>query len=185
MCDELAGLRRTAHGLAPWQVQVDPLDGPCPNPVCDLCALIKVAGETYIECDPRLGGCNSLWTEQEYHRRVSELVDAEAARTNMLDMMRRHPGRLPPAEQREKAESALVDATERYEAMRQAAQEVYDHAMAKPTAAWHEAIREAAASPEGVPAADKKSLVTRKTISRITGLRFQVIQEIVNAPAKS
>jgi hypothetical protein len=56
--------------------------------------------------------------------------------------------------------------------------------MAEPTAAWHEAIRAAAASPEGVPAADKKSLVTRATISQITGLRFQRIQEIVNTPAE-
>ncbi|MET8869415.1 hypothetical protein ABZW11_41345 [Nonomuraea sp. NPDC004580] len=56
--------------------------------------------------------------------------------------------------------------------------------MAETTAAWHNAIRPAAASPEGVPAADKKSLVTRAMISKIAGLRFQRIQEIVNTPAE-
>ncbi|MEU4511703.1 hypothetical protein AB0G05_19605 [Nonomuraea wenchangensis] len=182
MCDELAGLRRTAHALAPWQVHVQQLVGPCLN--CELRALIRVAGETYIECDLRVGGCGYLWSTSEYDGRVAELVEVETARTNMLTMTRRHPGRLPPAEQREKAESALREATERYEAARRAAQEAYDRAMAEPTAAWHEAIRAAAASPEGVPAADKKSLVTRATISQITGLRFQRIQEIVNTPAE-
>jgi hypothetical protein len=182
MCEELAGLRRTTHALAPWQVQVDELLGPCLT--CDLRALIQVAGETYIECDLRVGCCGSLWSSEEYGGHVAELVAAETARTNMLDMMRRHPGRLPPAEQREQAEKALTEATALYEAARKAAQEAYDRAMAEPTKEWHAAIREAAASPQGVPGADKKSLVTRATIGKITGLRFQVIQEIVNAPAE-
>ncbi|MFI6179751.1 hypothetical protein ACIA8R_29700 [Nonomuraea sp. NPDC051191] len=177
MCDEFAGLRRTAHALAPWRVQVDYLTGPCPS--CDLRALIQVAGETYIECDLRAGGCNSLWTGQEYHRRVKEIADEHQA-TTMLTMARRHPGRLPPAEQRAEAERDLQTVAEEYAKAKQAADEAYQRAMAEPTTRLHAAIRVAAAPPEGVPAAEKKSLVTRNRISEITGIPVRVVQRIVN-----
>ncbi|WP_155127344.1 hypothetical protein [[Actinomadura] parvosata] len=163
MCDELAGLRRTAHGLAPWQVQVDYLTGPCPS--CDLRALARVAGETYIECDLRLGGCSSLWTDQEYHRQVAEITENHR-RTTMLTMVRRHSGRLPPAEQRVEAERDLQAVADAYAEAKRAAEEAYARAMAEPTKRLHAAIRAAAAPPEGVPGAENKSLVTRNRITR-------------------
>ncbi|WP_326822022.1 hypothetical protein [Streptosporangium sp. NBC_01756] len=76
MMREIAHLRRSAHGLVPWEVHVQELVGPCPS--CDLRALLRVAGETYIECsnDPELGGCGDLWTVEEYEGRVAELTGA-------------------------------------------------------------------------------------------------------------
>jgi hypothetical protein len=180
MCDELAGLRRTAHGLAPWQVQVDYLTGPCPS--CDLRALARVAGETYIECDLRLGGCSGLWTDQEYHRQVAEITENHR-RTTMLTMVRRHPGRLPPAEQRVEAERDLQAVADAYAEAKRAAEEAYARAMAEPTKRLHAAIRAAAAPPEGVPGAENKSLVTRNRITEITGLSLRAVQGIVNGTA--
>ncbi|MEQ4724727.1 hypothetical protein [Nonomuraea sp. B19D2] len=74
MIGEVGALRRWAHGLAPWAVHVQELIGPCPS--CGLRALIRVAGERYIECDARedVGGCGSLWTWEEYEEHVAELV---------------------------------------------------------------------------------------------------------------
>src|SRR5690606_18261462 len=67
---EVGALRRWAHGLAPWAVHVQVLVGPCPE--CGKRALIRIAGERYIECDAReeVGGCGALWTEEEYEGHV-------------------------------------------------------------------------------------------------------------------
>ncbi|MFI6909732.1 hypothetical protein ACIBKY_51315 [Nonomuraea sp. NPDC050394] len=76
MCAELDELRRVAHRLAPWRVHVVELDGPCPS--CDLRALIRTSGETYIECDVRVGGCSALWTDDEYLAKVTSMVEVES-----------------------------------------------------------------------------------------------------------
>lgn len=74
MIGEIAALRRWAHGLAPWAVHVQELVAPCPE--CGKRALIRTAGERYIECDARefIGGCGALWTEEEYEQHVAHLV---------------------------------------------------------------------------------------------------------------
>lgn len=74
MIGEVGALRRWAHGLAPWAVHVQELVGPCR--ACGKRALIRTAGERYIECDAReyVGGCGSLWTEEEYKEHVAQLV---------------------------------------------------------------------------------------------------------------
>jgi hypothetical protein len=100
-------------------------------------------------------------------------------------MVRRHPGRLPPAEQRAEAEQALQAVSEEYAKAKQAADEAYERAMAEPTARLHAAVRAAAAPPEGVRGAEKKSLVTRHRIAEITGLSLGRVQDIVNGPAAS
>jgi len=50
----------------------------CPS--CDLLALRRDDGSSYVECSPRLGGCGRLWTESEYQNLVtvtaSDLKDA-------------------------------------------------------------------------------------------------------------
>lgn len=35
-------------------------------PTCDLLALRREDGSSYVECLPRIGGCGRLWTEDEY-----------------------------------------------------------------------------------------------------------------------
>lgn len=35
-------------------------------PTCDLLALRREDGSSYVECSPRIGGCGRLWTEAEY-----------------------------------------------------------------------------------------------------------------------
>ncbi|GGK90772.1 hypothetical protein Ppa06_57550 [Planomonospora parontospora subsp. parontospora] len=71
---EVAHLRKVAHTLAPWEVHVQALVAPCPS--CDIRALMRIAGEPYIECDQRIGGCGNCWTEAEYERHVAELTSA-------------------------------------------------------------------------------------------------------------
>ncbi len=81
MIGEVAALRRWAHRLAPWAVHVQELVGPCLS--CGKRTLIRVAGERYIECDPReeIGGCGDLWTYEEYEDHVSALVNARKRTT--------------------------------------------------------------------------------------------------------
>ncbi|WP_084961448.1 hypothetical protein [Thermoactinospora rubra] len=76
--DEVAGLRRAAHGLVPWSVAVEPIvDVPCPK--CDLRALFRTAGSDWIECDDDelVGGCGHLMSREEYQRHVERLLDAK------------------------------------------------------------------------------------------------------------
>ncbi|MFB9534177.1 hypothetical protein [Nonomuraea roseola] len=94
---------------------------------------------------------------------------------------RPHPGRLPPAEQRAAAEAELAKETEIFRAAQEQARRDYEAAMAAPTQRWHDAIVRACGSPEGVQAAEKKSLVTRKGVMAITGLGQHKVQEIVDA----
>ncbi|MFF0770922.1 hypothetical protein [Nonomuraea bangladeshensis] len=68
----------------------------------------------------------------------------------------KNPGRLPPKEQREAAEKALLEA----------AREYYK-AIEEPTRKLNQALAAAAGPPEGVPASDKKSLVTRRRMVEI------------------
>lgn len=75
MMREVAELRRAAHALAPWQVHVQELDAPCPNSWCEMRALIRTAGETYIECNTEVGGCGYMWSVEEYLRHVAELAN--------------------------------------------------------------------------------------------------------------
>lgn len=72
-------------------------------------------------------------------------------------MFMKNPGRLPPKEQRLAAERKLL----------QAARDYYQ-AIEEPTRKFHEALVAAAGPPEGVPASDKKSLVTRRRMVEIT-----------------
>ncbi|MCA2184694.1 hypothetical protein [Nonomuraea cavernae] len=69
----------------------------------------------------------------------------------------KNPGRLPPKEQRIAAENALLEAAR-----------AYYEAIAEPTRKFNEALAAAAGPPEGVPASDKKSLVTRRRMVEIT-----------------
>lgn len=103
----------------------------------------------------------------------------------MLTMTRRHPGRLPPAEQREQAIKELTEATERFRAEEKAVQEELGRRMAQATAEWNAAIVKAAGPPEGVPGADQKSLVTRAQIREITQLGSRRVAAIVNEIAGS
>ncbi|QFY09589.1 hypothetical protein GBF35_25670 [Nonomuraea phyllanthi] len=90
----------------------------------------------------------------------------------------KNPGRLPPKEQRIAAEKALLEA----------AREYYK-AIEEPTRKFNEALAAAAGPPEGVPASDKKSLVTRRRMVEITkeadpegeGLKLYTILKIVAA----
>ncbi|GGO63041.1 hypothetical protein GCM10012289_09030 [Nonomuraea cavernae] len=72
-------------------------------------------------------------------------------------MFMKNPGRLPPKEQRIAAENALLEAAR-----------AYYEAIAEPTRKFNEALAAAAGPPEGVPASDKKSLVTRRRMVEIT-----------------
>ncbi|TDD36112.1 hypothetical protein E1286_38770 [Nonomuraea terrae] len=72
-------------------------------------------------------------------------------------MFMKNPGRLPPKEQRAEAEQALLEAAR-----------AYYEAIAEPTRKFQEALAAAAGPPEGVPASDKKSLVTRRRMVEIT-----------------
>lgn len=72
-------------------------------------------------------------------------------------MFMKNPGRLPPADQRAAAEQALLEA----------AREYYE-AIEAPTRKFNEALAAAAGPPEGVPANQKKSLVTRRRMVEIT-----------------
>ncbi|GAA0918847.1 hypothetical protein GCM10009560_16080 [Nonomuraea longicatena] len=74
--EEIGALRRAAHGLAPWTVHVQELVGPCPG--CDLRALIRTAGEEWIECDVTVGGCGGLWSLAYYNDHVSEILKGKA-----------------------------------------------------------------------------------------------------------
>ncbi|MFI7705513.1 hypothetical protein [Nonomuraea sp. NPDC049480] len=69
----------------------------------------------------------------------------------------KNPGRLPPKEQRIAAEKALLEAAR-----------AYYKAIEEPTRKFNEALAAAAGPPEGVPASDKKSLVTRRRMVEIT-----------------
>lgn len=40
-------------------------------PTCDLLALRRDDGSSYVECLPRIGGCGRLWTEDEYMNLVT------------------------------------------------------------------------------------------------------------------
>ncbi|WP_336214498.1 hypothetical protein [Nonomuraea sp. LPB2021202275-12-8] len=78
MCEDLAGLRRAAHGLVPWKVHRAEKDGiPCPS--CDLMSLVQVSGEPYIECDEQVGGCGKLLTASEYDAYTAVLAGQHAA----------------------------------------------------------------------------------------------------------
>ncbi|MFG1709173.1 hypothetical protein ACFLIM_38880 [Nonomuraea sp. M3C6] len=68
-----------------------------------------------------------------------------------------NPGRLPPADQRAAAEKALLEAAH-----------AYYQAIGEATEKFNEALVAAAGRPEGVPASDKKSLVTRRRMVEIT-----------------
>lgn len=72
-------------------------------------------------------------------------------------MFMKNPGRLPPAEQRAAAEKALLEA----------AREYY-RAIEEPTKKFQQALLAAAGPPEGVPASENKSLVTRRRMVEIT-----------------
>lgn len=95
----------------------------------------------------------------------------------MMFMKKPNPGRKPPEEQRAAAETKL----------RHAAQEYYKQ-IAELERQFHAAVLEAASSPEGVPASENKSLVTRHDIVRITkaadpqgrGLSLHAVQKIVH-----
>ncbi|MBB4915056.1 hypothetical protein [Streptosporangium saharense] len=75
MIEEVGALRRAAHGLAPWTVHVQQLIGPCPS--CELRALIRTAGEDWIECDTDLGGCGDLWSAAEYEAHTKEILSGQ------------------------------------------------------------------------------------------------------------
>jgi hypothetical protein len=72
-------------------------------------------------------------------------------------MFMKNPGRLPPKEQRIAAERALLEAAH-----------AYYKAIGEATEKFNEALAAAAGPPEGVPASDKKSLVTRRRMVEIT-----------------
>lgn len=72
-------------------------------------------------------------------------------------MFMKNPGRLPPKEQRIAAEKALLEA----------AREYYK-TVGEATEKFNKALVAAAGPPEGVPASDKKSLVTRRRMVEIT-----------------
>lgn len=40
-------------------------------PTCDLLALRREDGSSYVECAPRIGGCGRLWKEEEYQNLVT------------------------------------------------------------------------------------------------------------------
>ncbi|MEV0149738.1 MULTISPECIES: hypothetical protein [unclassified Nonomuraea] len=68
-----------------------------------------------------------------------------------------NPGRLPPADQRAAAEKALLEAAR-----------AYYKTIGEATEKFNQALIAAAGRPEGVPASDKKSLVTRRRMVEIT-----------------
>ncbi|MEU1883490.1 hypothetical protein ABZ470_39805 [Streptosporangium sp. NPDC020072] len=75
LCTEIAALRRCTHALVPWKVhRTEKIGVPCPT--CDLQALAQIAGEEYIECDERVGGCGRLMRAEEYSAYVAALARA-------------------------------------------------------------------------------------------------------------
>ncbi|WP_219459839.1 hypothetical protein [Nonomuraea rhizosphaerae] len=89
-----------------------------------------------------------------------------------------NPGRLPPADQRAAAEKALLEAAREYYKV-----------IGEATEKFNEALAAAAGPPEGVPASDKKSLVTRRRMVDITkeadpnreGFTLYTILKVVSA----
>jgi hypothetical protein len=79
MCEDLAALRRWAHGLVPWKVHRADKPVPCPDPGCDMMALVQISGEPYVECDEGVGGCGKLLTAGEYDAYVAVLAAHHAA----------------------------------------------------------------------------------------------------------
>ncbi len=95
----------------------------------------------------------------------------------MMFMKRPNPGRLPPAEQRAAAERKLAEEAR-----------IYFEARHELDRTFHAAIVAAAQSPDGVPASEQKSLVTRADIVKILkdadpkgeGLSLRAVQKVIH-----
>lgn len=75
--DEMGRMHRTAFGLAPWDAGRHEVPGECPS--CDLKALVRYDGSSYVQCEIRAGGCGRLISEDDYQFFVRVLVNEQEA----------------------------------------------------------------------------------------------------------